>query len=132
MAEKKIKSLDELRKIREQNASGTALRTTGEDPNHIVLAVGLATCGIAAGARDSMQALLDGIAQNKLTNVSVVATGCIGLCYAEPIVEVRAPGKEVVRYGKVDKAIADEIITKHVMHGELVDNAIIGREVPRT
>ena len=132
MAEKKIKSLDELRKIREQNASGTALRTTGEDPNHIVLAVGLATCGIAAGARDSMQALLDGIAQNKLTNVSVVATGCIGLCYAEPIVEVRAPGKEVVRYGKVDKAIADEIITKHVMRGELVDNAIIGREVPRT
>lgn len=131
MTDKKIKSLDELKKIREQSASGTALRTTGENPNHVVLAVGMATCGIAAGARETMQALLDEIAAKELNNVSVVATGCIGMCYAEPIVEVRMPDKDPVRYGKVDKAIAKEIVDKHVMHGELVNNAIIGREVPR-
>lgn len=129
---KKIKSLDELRRIREQSKNDTALRTTGEDPDHIVLAVGMATCGIAAGARGTMQALLDGIAERKLTNVSVVATGCVGLCFAEPLVEVREPGKDPVRYGKVDKALAEEILTKHVMRGELVDNAIVGREVPRS
>ncbi len=127
----KIASLEELKKIREKSATGTQLRTTGEDPNTIVLAVGMATCGIAAGARETMQALLDEIAEQKVTNVSVVATGCVGLCYAEPLVEVREPGKDPLRYGKVDKERAKEIIDRHVLKGELLDNAIVGREVPR-
>jgi (2Fe-2S) ferredoxin len=127
----KIKSLEELKKIKEQAKAGTDLRTTGENPDRVVLNVGMATCGIAAGARAAMTALLDEIAQRKLDNVSVVATGCIGMCYAEPLVEVRVPGKETIRYGHVDDARAREIIDKHVLQGILLDNAIVGREVQR-
>ncbi len=127
----KVKSLEELKKIREQAKSNTNLRTTGENPDRTVIAIGMATCGIAAGARKSMSALLDEIEKNAVQNVSVVATGCLGYCYAEPLVEIREPGKQPLRYANVDEARAREIIQKHIMNGELVDNAILGREVPR-
>jgi len=125
----KIKSLEELKKIREAAAAGTSLRTTGENPDRTVLAVGMATCGIAAGARKTMTVLLNEIAQRKLENISVIATGCLGFCYAEPLVEVREPGRDPLRYANVDEARAKEIIEKHIMNGILVDNAILGREV---
>jgi len=128
----KLKSLDELRKIREQATGGTSLRTTGENPDRTVISIGMATCGIAAGARQTMAALLDEIKTKNLDNVSVIATGCLGLCYAEPLVEVREPGKEPIRYGNVDAKLAKEIVDKHIMQGILVDNAIIGKEVPRS
>ncbi|MDR3091407.1 MAG: (2Fe-2S) ferredoxin domain-containing protein [Clostridiales bacterium] len=127
----KIKSLDELKKIREQSKGGTDIRVTGENPDRVVLAVGMATCGIAAGARVTMSTLLDEIDKAGLDNVSVVATGCLGFCYAEPLVEVRTPGREPIRYANVDAARAKEIIDKHVKQGILLDNAIIGKEVPR-
>ncbi len=127
----KIASLEELKKIREKSAAGTQIRTTGENPDAIVLAVGMATCGIAAGARDTMSALLDEIEKRDVKNVSVVATGCVGLCFAEPLVEVREPGKDPIRYGKVDADRARDIINLHILKGELINNAIIGREVPR-
>ncbi len=127
----KVKSLEELKKIREQAKNNTNLRTTGENPDRTVIAIGMATCGIAAGARKSMSALLDEIEKNAVQNVSVVATGCLGYCYAEPLVEIREPGKQPLRYANVDEARAREIIKKHIMNGELVDNAILGREVPR-
>ncbi len=127
----KVKSLEELKKIREQAKSNTNLRTTGENPDRTVIAIGMATCGIAAGARKSMAAMLDEIEKNAIPNVSVVATGCLGYCYAEPLVEIREHGKEPLRYANVDEARAREIILKHIMNGELVDNAILGREVPR-
>ncbi len=125
----KIKSLDELKKLREQANSGTSLRTTGENPDRIVLAVGMATCGIAAGARKTMNTLIEKITEKKLDNVSVVATGCLGFCYAEPLVEVRVPGSEPIRYGNVDEKRAAEIIDKHVLQGILIDDAFIGKEV---
>ena len=127
----KIKSLEELKKIREQAKNNTDLRTTGESPDRTVIAIGMATCGIAAGARKSMSAMLEEIDKHSIQNVSVVATGCLGYCYAEPLVEVREPGKEPIRYANVDEARAREIIHKHIMKGEYVDNAILGREVPR-
>ncbi len=127
----KIKSLDELRKIRERANEATSIRTTGENPDRIVLAVGMATCGIAAGARDTMVALLDEISAKGLENVSVVATGCLGFCYAEPLVEVRMPGKEPIRYGNVDSALAKQIVDKHVMQGIFIEDSIISKEVPR-
>ncbi|MDR1531961.1 MAG: (2Fe-2S) ferredoxin domain-containing protein [Clostridiales bacterium] len=127
----KIKSLDELRKIKEAAKASTDLRTTGENPDRVVLMVGMATCGIAAGARAAMSALLDEISKRNLQNVSVVATGCVGLCYAEPLVEVRVPGRDPIRYGHVNDARAREIIDKHIVQGILLDNAIIGREVPK-
>jgi len=125
----KIKSLDELKKIKEQAKTNTNLRTTGENPDRVVLRVGMATCGIAAGAREIMTTLLDEISKNKMDSVSVVATGCVGMCYAEPIVEVDVPGKDMIRYGNVTDEIAKDIVTKHVAQGILIDNAIIGREV---
>jgi len=125
----KVKSLEELKKLREAAAAGTDLRTTGENPDRTVLAVGMATCGIAAGARKTMTTLLEEINEKKLKDVSVVATGCLGFCYAEPIVEVRMPGRDPIRYADVDEARAREIIQKHIIAGILVDNAILGREV---
>lgn len=126
----KLKSLDELRKLRDEAARNIKIRDTDEE-NRIIIAVGMATCGIAAGARKTMSAIRDAVDNNNLDNVNIVATGCFGYCYAEPLVEVRVPGQEPIRYGNVDEARAREIVEKHVMLGELLDNAIIGREVPR-
>ncbi len=125
----KIKSLDELKKIREKANDSTNLRTTGENPNRVVLAVGMATCGIAAGARPVMTALLDEINANNLGDVSVIATGCLGFCYAEPLVEVRIPGKEPVRYKNVDAALAKNIVDKHVLQGIVIEEHVLNKEV---
>lgn len=127
----KLKSLDELRQIRENSSKGIKLRTTGENEERIVVSIGMATCGIAAGARPAMSALINAVDKNKLENVSVIATGCLGYCYAEPMVVVNIPGSEPIRYANVDAALAEQIIERHVMRGELVDSAIFGREVPR-
>ena len=125
----KIKSLEELKKIRDAKSTATQLRTTGENPDRTVITVGMATCGIAAGARKIMSTLVEQAAQKNLDNVSIIATGCLGFCYAEPLVEVREPGRDSIRYGNVDEARAIEIIDKHIIAGELIDNAILGREV---
>lgn len=127
----KLKSLDELRKIRERALADTDIRTTGENPDRIILSIGMATCGIAAGARVTMSALLEEIRERKLNNVSVVATGCLGYCYAEPLVVVSIPGQDSINYANVDADLAKKIIRHHVMRGELVDDAILGREVPK-
>lgn len=127
----KLKSLDELKKIRELANQNTGMRVTGENPDRLVLAVGMATCGIAAGARSTLSTLLDMVAEKKLDNISVITTGCLGYCYAEPLVEVREPDKEPIRYGKVDPSRAREIIEKHVMQGILLDNAILSKEAAR-
>ncbi|MDR1067183.1 MAG: (2Fe-2S) ferredoxin domain-containing protein [Clostridiales bacterium] len=124
----KIKSLDELKKIREEAKNSTSLRTTGENPDRVVIKVGMATCGIAAGARVVMGALIDEIARLQLENVSVMATGCVGMCYAEPIVEVHTPGRGVIRYGNVSEKLARDIIEKHIVAGELLEDVIVGRE----
>ncbi len=127
----KIKSLDELRAIRDRVKINTDLRVTGENPDRIIISVGMGTCGISAGARQIMNALLDEVKAQNLENVSVVATGCIGFCYAEPIVEVMMPGEDSIRYGNVTKDMTKEIIEKHVMKGILLDDAIIGNEVKK-
>jgi len=116
----KIKSINGLKEIKEQ-----ALKDAGE-AKRALLRVGMATCGIAAGGRAVMDALKDEISKQKLKDVSVIPTGCIGMCYAEPIVEVEIPGKGLIRYGNVDEARAREIINKHVIQGALADNVITG------
>lgn len=126
----KMKSLEELKQIRERAKQGTDLRTTGEDKERIIIAVGMATCGIAAGARMVMMALTDEISAKGLTNISVIATGCLGFCYAEPMVEVRMPESEVIRYGNVNEAIAKEIIDRHICKGVFVEEAIFTKGVP--
>jgi len=127
----KIKSLDELKAIRDKVKASTDLRVTGENPNRTIISVGMATCGIAAGARPVMNALLEEIRAKNIENVAIVSTGCIGLCYAEPLVEVKEPGKESIRYGNVTVEMAKEIIDKHILQGILLDDAIIGKEIPK-
>ena len=121
-----IKSLDELIKIREGAMKKVNLRESGENgEDYIELMVGMATCGIAAGARQTLSALLDEIEAQSLENIKVVQTGCMGSCHSEPIVQVNVPGQEPILYGNVGEERAREIIQKHVMNNELLDNAIL-------
>ena len=83
---------------------------------------------MASGAAETRDALLRELAEHKVEDVEVVAVGCQGYCFAEPLVEVKIPGAPGVKYGYVNEARAHEIVSKHILHGELVDNAIIGRE----
>ncbi len=125
----KIKSLEELKALRDKVRANTDLRVTGENPDRIVISIGMSTCGISAGARPVMKALLDEIREKNIENISVVSTGCIGLCYAEPLVEIKEPGKDPIRYGNVTKEMAKEIIDKHILQGILLDNVIVGKEI---
>ena len=125
----KITSWDELKKFRKdvQNSANTYASET----DCVVLAVGMATCGVAAGAQETMDALMEAAKKNHLANVSVIPTGCYGFCYAEPMVEVRMPGKPPVRYGNVDEKLGHEIVVRHVMNGEIIEAAVIKQEVLR-
>lgn len=121
-----IKSLEELTRIRENALQKVALRESGECPEGITeLMVGMATCGIAAGARDTLSALLLEIEAQALKNIRVIQVGCLGYCHSEPIVQVNVPGEEPVLYGNVDRQRAKEIIQKHLLGGEFLDDAIL-------
>ncbi|MDA3823517.1 MAG: (2Fe-2S) ferredoxin domain-containing protein [Bacteroidales bacterium] len=120
----KIKSLADLKKIREEQNSGLSLRNKGEDAEKLVqVKVAMATCGIASGAKDTMDFLIDSLEKRGIDAV-VTQTGCMGYCYAEPTIEVRLPGKDPVVFGEVDIEKADEIIEKYIKGGELVDGII--------
>ena len=123
-----IKSLEELKKIREASLKKVDLREKGESSENIVeLLVGMATCGIAAGARETLKALLDEIEAQKIENIRVIQVGCMGYCHSEPTVQVNKPGSEPVLYGKVDANVAKDIINKHVLGTELIDGNILIR-----
>jgi NADH:ubiquinone oxidoreductase subunit F (NADH-binding)/Pyruvate/2-oxoacid:ferredoxin oxidoreductase delta subunit len=96
--------------------------------NRITLAVGMATCGIAAGGNEICEVLQDEITKNKLDHVTVMATGCLGYCYAEPVVEVKIPGQEPTLYGEVDPKRAREIVSSHIGFGTPLKEGIIPRE----
>ncbi|HOQ16433.1 MAG TPA: (2Fe-2S) ferredoxin domain-containing protein [Defluviitaleaceae bacterium] len=121
----KIKSLEELKQLREQYKSKVDIREKGDQMEKMILVrVAMATCGIASGARDVMDAFIDEVANRKLDNVVVSQTGCMGYCYAEPTVEVTIPGKEPVVFGEVNKDRVKEIVDKYIIHGELLDGII--------
>lgn len=121
-----IKSLDELKKIRDNSIKKVNLRETGEGGEDIVeMMVGMATCGIAAGARETLNAILDEIEAKGLKNIRVVQVGCMGYCHSEPTVQVNIPGHEPVLYGNVDAKVAKDIIEKHIGNGELLDENIL-------
>lgn len=115
-------TLESLRKLREEKKQTIALRDS--DNKNIQMVVGMGTCGIAAGAKDTFGTIIDMIAEKNLSNVMVRQTGCMGLCHSEPTVEVVAPGMPTVIYGNVTSEIAKAIIEKHVVGGHLLDNHI--------
>ncbi|NOU18981.1 MAG: (2Fe-2S) ferredoxin domain-containing protein [Bacteroidales bacterium] len=120
----KIKSLDDLRKMKESLQSKINLREKGEDPgSHVQIKVAMATCGIASGAKTVMEFLMEELEKRGIESV-VTQTGCMGYCYAEPTIEVTIPGKDPVVFGYVDTKKADEIIEKYIKNGELVDGII--------
>lgn len=121
----KIKSLDELMKIKANVQNKVDLREKGENiENLIQVRVAMATCGIAAGAREIMDFIIEDSAKEGIENVVVTQTGCMGYCYAEPTIEVTLPGKEPVVFGDVTEEKAKEIIDKYMKNGDLVDGII--------
>lgn len=110
-----MKSLEELKAIRERMQGKVGMRSENASQTRIV--VGMATCGIASGARPVLNVLSDEVQKRGMSDVVVTQTGCIGLCQYEPIVEVYVPGKEKVTYVKmnVDKAL--EMLEQHIVRG---------------
>ena len=115
-----MKSLEELRAIREKMQNQVGLR--GEGHEHTRVVVGMATCGIASGARPVLTTLSNLVQEKGLTDkVAVTQTGCIGLCQYEPIVEVMEPGKQKVTYIKMNADKAAEIVERHLIGGHVVE-----------
>lgn len=120
-----IKSFEELKKIREQVRSKVDLREKGENIDDLIqVRVAMATCGIASGAREIMNYMIDEMATVGVKNTVVTQTGCMGYCYAEPTIEVTRPDKEPIVFGNVTKEKAKEIIDRYIVKGELVDGII--------
>ena len=121
----KIMSLDELKSLRDNVKNKVDLREKGENVDQMVtIRVAMATCGIASGARETMNYLAELVRESDLKNVVITQSGCMGYCYAEPTVEVTLPGQDPVVYGHVNKDKAKEIIEKHIKSGEMVDGII--------
>ena len=113
-----MKSLEELAVIRDKMQNVVNLRNEATDCTKIV--VGMATCGIAAGARPVLKAFSDGIQEKGIKDVMVIQEGCIGLCQYEPIVEVITPGTEKITYVKMTAEKAAEVIEQHIIGGNVV------------
>ena len=119
-----MKSLAELEQIRKQTLAKVNLRK--EDDESIRVVVGMATCGIAAGARPVMKAIMDEIEKRNISNCYVTKTGCIGLCRLEPIVEVYLPGSEKITYVKMDADKAAKIVNETIVNCKVVNEYTIG------
>ena len=114
-------TLDGLKKYRAE-AAARLYGTPGDDEGTQII-VYMGTCGIAAGAKETLGVFIDEVARTGAT-VSVRQTGCMGLCHSEPNVEVRVPGMPPVVYGKVDADAARKIITQHLGRGMLVNDHV--------
>ena len=120
-----MKTLAELKAIRDRMQNQVGIRA--EDHNHIRVVVGMATCGIAAGARPVLNTLAKEVQERGLTDkVAVTQTGCIGLCQYEPIVEVMAPGQPKVTYIKMTPEKAVEVVNRHQVGGHVLDEYTLG------
>ena len=119
-----MKSLEELRAIREKMQQQVSLREQSDDNIRVV--VGMATCGIAAGARPVLTAFLEEVQKRNLKNVTVTQTGCIGVCRLEPIAEVYVPGEEKVTYVKLNEKMVPKIVADHLVNHQVVSEYTIG------
>ena len=119
-----MKSLEELKALRDKMQGSVTLRNESEAGTRVV--VGMATCGIASGARPVLTTLSNAVAEKKIEDCAVTQTGCIGLCQYEPIVEVFQPGKEKVTYVKMNPEKAMEVVEKHLIGGNPITEYTIG------
>lgn len=118
------KSFAELLEIRNRTLNQVNLRTDREEGVRVV--VGMATCGIAAGARPVLKAFTEEIAKRGLQNITVTQTGCIGMCRLEPIVEITIPGQEKVTYVHMTPEKALRVVAEHVVNNQPVTEYTIG------
>ncbi len=120
-----MKTLAELEAIRERMRGKVAVREASDNATRVV--VGMATCGIAAGARPVLNAIAEEVSKQGLSEtVTVTQTGCIGLCQYEPIVEVYQQGKDKVTYVKMDAEKAKKVVEEHLKGGKVVAEYTIG------
>ncbi len=122
-----MKTIAEIMALRDKMQREIITRDSAE-VNDTRIVVGLATCGIAAGARPVFNALIDEVAARNLKNVKVTCSGCLGMCKLEPIIEVYVPGEEKVTYIKVDADMAKRIMAEHIVNGNIVAEYLIGNE----
>ncbi|MGE4446256.1 MAG: ferredoxin [Synergistaceae bacterium] len=118
-----IKSLEDLRKIK----ADSQFQTKARKNNDTQVIIGMGTCGIAAGAREVMTAVLEELAKRKLNNVSVLQTGCIGMCQKEPLMDIVRPGEDRVTYGPVNPADVPRIIADHLVNGNIVEDLVVAK-----
>lgn len=119
-----MKSLADLMAIRDRMKNSVNLREAAEGGTRIV--VGMATCGIAAGARPVLNTFVEKVAEKNLEDVQVTQTGCIGICQYEPVVEIYQPGKEKVTYVKMTAEKAAKVVEDHIVGGKIVTEYTIG------
>ena len=119
-----MKSLAELQALRDSMKGRIGVRDDAEGNTRVV--VGMATCGIAAGARPVLAALSEEVAKRGLANVTVAQTGCIGICQYEPVVEVYEPGKEKITYVKMTPEKMVQVVANHLVNGNVVTEYTIG------
>jgi NADP-reducing hydrogenase subunit HndB len=118
-----MKTVEDLKRMREQLQSQNRLRHSGGTE----IIIGMGTCGIAAGARTVMAAVLDEIAKRKLDNVKVRQTGCIGMCEKEVLVDIVRPGEPRITYGRVKPADISRIFAEHVVNGRIIEEMVVGK-----
>ena len=118
-----MKTLEELKAIREKMQGQIGIRSESSDQTRVI--VGMATCGIASGARPVLTALSDEIQTKNLSHIAETQTGCIGLCQYEPIVEVLEPGKDKVTYIKMTPEKAVEVVNQHLIRGQVIQKYTI-------
>ena len=117
-----MKNLDELRKIRDEVRKSLSLRDGG---GRARIVVGMGTCGIAAGARDTMKAFMEALAAEKIEDVALTATGCAGFCEREPCVDVEVKDQSIVQYAHVDGEAARRIVREHIVQGNPVSEFMV-------
>ena len=117
-----IKSLEELKRVREEALQKKQMKAAA---GNVQVIVAMGTCGIAAGARDTMKSVLNFIETNNLSGVSVTQPGCIGMCEQEPILEVVIGEAPKVIYGKVNPEVAEQIMKQHVQNGMPVKDYVL-------
>jgi len=116
--------MEDLKALRDKLKNTVDIRQSDENKTRVV--VGMATCGIAAGARPVLAAFTEEVARRQVRNVTVGQTGCIGICQYEPVVEVHQPGKEKVTYVNMTAERAVQVVNSHIINGNVVGEYTIG------
>jgi len=120
----KIKNLADLRNMKNDLQSKIDLREKSNNPEDLIqVKIAMATCGIASGAKEIMEYMMEE-SERKNVPMVITQTGCMGYCHAEPTLEIKVPGRDPLVFGNVDKKKVDEIFDKYIKNNELIEGII--------